>query len=322
METISRTNDTAPRPVVTLEQLHTFVAVARHEHVTRAAETIHLSQGAVSQQLMLLERALGVQLFERTGRRLRLTDAGRRIQETAIAALASVNAVEETAAAYRRLDSGRIRIAASNTTGIYRLPEWIAGFADRHPHVEITMALVNTAEAISRLRSGAVDCAVVEGPFDDTGLRVLTLEQDELVITCAASHPLAELRRLSAGDLARYRYLCRESGSGTEELAARLLGDAYRLGPVLEFGQADVVHAAVRAGLGYAVLSRAIVNEDAAAGRLVILRLGERTGLRREFRAVVRATSRLPSLEALWQHLADFTATTVDADQTEQPRSS
>jgi DNA-binding transcriptional LysR family regulator len=314
---MSQAEDLPPRPVVTLEQLHTFVAVARREHVTRAAETIHLSQGAVSQQLMLLERALGVQLFERARRRLHLTEAGRRVQESAIAALAAVNAVEEAAAAYRRLDTGRIRIAASNTTGIYRLPEWIAGFADQHPRIEITMALVNTAEAISRLRSAEIDCAVVEGPFDDAGLRVLTLEQDELVITCSATHPLAGLRRVSANDLARHRYLCREAGSGTEELAAQLLGDAYRHGPVLEFGQADVVHAAVRAGLGYAVLSRAIVNEDAASGRLVILRLGKRVGLQREFRAVVRASTRLPAIEALWRHLAAVTAATLERQQSQ-----
>lgn len=299
--------DEQRRPRVTLEQLHSFLAVAQREHVTRAAEAIHLSQGAVSQQVMALERLLEVQLMERLGRRVRLTEAGRAVQEAAGAVLSAARAVEATAAAYRGLESGSLRIAASNTTGVYRLPVWIADFAEQHPQIWISMALDNTAGAVSRLRRDEADCAFVEGPLDEQGLELLVIEQDSLALVCAAGHPLARLKHISKDDLARHRYLSRERGSGTEALAARMLGTAYRAGMVLEFGQADAILAGVRAGLGYAALSRAIVEADLMSGAVVTLQ-ERKWSVAREFRAVRRSGVALPVLDRFWTHLAVIAA--------------
>lgn len=290
------------RPLVSVEQLHTFAAVARHRHVTRAAQAIHVSQGSVSQQVQRLEAVLGIALLERVGRGVRLTDAGRAVAVAAGAAIAAIRAVEETAASYRGLRAGRVAIAASNTVGIHRAPGWIAGFLDEHPDIDIHLGLANTAGAIANLVAGQVDLALVEGELPEDGLDALGLESDELVLVVAAGHPLARGPRVTTRELARHRYLSREDGSGTEALARGLVGPAYRAGQVLELGHLEAVRAGVSAGLGYAVLPRTVVAGEIEAGGIVVLpRPGRQVW--REFRAVRRSGFSSPALDALWAHL-------------------
>lgn len=286
-----------------VEQLRAFSAVASHEHVTRASEELGLSQPSVSHQLKALERVLGLELFERVGRGVRLTGDGRALLPAVGAALAALRAVEEAASARRGLIAGDLVVAASNTIGVYRMPAWLAGFADQYPDVSVRVRLVNTYEAITLLRRADVDCALIEGPGPTQGLEELSVERDELVVVVAAGHPLAARVRVTAADLAVHRYLSREAGSGTEALAAKLLGAAYRCGRVLELGQLDAVRSATVAGLGYAVLPVAAVGDDLDAGRLRRLMIGRRS-LRRTLRALRRRASHAPAIEAFWAHLA------------------
>lgn len=303
MEMIGKTErfHRPPRPRVTLEQLHTFVAVVRREHVTEAAAAIHLSQGAVSEQVRLLERTLSLPLLERVGRRVRLTAAGREVEAAAHLALIAARDVEELAARHRGLEAGTLVIGASGTTGVHRVPRWLGGFLADHPAVDVRVRLANTAVVVAALRAGEVDCAIVEGPCTTQRLEVMDLEPDELVAVVAAHHPLARLRRVGATVLARQRYLSREAGSATEALAAQVVGAAYGRSPTLELGQVAAIRAAVLQGLGYAVLSRAVVAGDLETGRIVLL---PRRPLARRFRALRRATSMGPTLMAFWAHLA------------------
>ncbi len=290
------------RPSVSVEQLHTFAAVARHGHVTRAAEAIHVSQGAVSQQVQRLEAVLGVPLLERVGRGVRLTEAGRAVAAAAGTAIAAIRAVEETATSFRDLDTGSVAVAASNTVGIHRAPVWIAGFLETHPHIDVLLRLANTAAAIAELVSGEVDLALVEGAVPDAGLDVMLLERDELLLVAASGHPLAAEVRVTARELRRHRYLAREEGSGTEALARDLVGAAYRTGPVVELGHLEAIRTGVNAGLGYAVLPRTVVAGEIADGHIVVLSRPGRP-VWREFRAVRRTGFSPPVLDALWDHL-------------------
>jgi DNA-binding transcriptional LysR family regulator len=287
---------------MTLDQLRTFAAVADYEHVTRAADELGLSQPAVSHQLKALEAVLGVPLLERVGRGVRLTSDGKALVPIVDAALAACRSVQEAAAARTGLIAGDLIVAASNTIGIYRMPAWLAGFLEQYPGVDVRVQLVNTWEAIHALREAHVDCALVEGPGSTEGLDELPVEADELVVVAAPGHPLAALRVVGTEDLAGHRYLAREAGSGTETLAAELLGPAYRCGPVLELGFVDAVRSAALTGLGYAVLSLAAIAEDLDAGRLVPIRTG-RPGLRRTLRALKRRGGQSRALEVFWAHL-------------------
>ena len=294
---------------VTIEQLRTFAVVAEHQHVTRAARALGLTQPAVSHQLKALERSLGLAVFERVGRGIRLTADGRALLPAVSSALAALRSVEEEAAARAGLLQGELTVAASNTIGIYRVPAWSAGFLERHPGVGLRVRTVNTREAIALLREAVVDCALVEGPDTHDGFDALGVETDELVVVAAAGHPLARHDVVHPADLAAHRYLARERGSGTEALAAELLGPSYRAGPVLELGQVGAVRAAALAGLGFAVLPLAAISDDLATGHLCQLAIG-RPALRRTLTALRRPSSRSPALDAFWAHLTTLAATT------------
>ena len=290
---------------MTIDQLRAFTAVARHQHVTRAAEELGLSQPAVSHRLEALEQQLRLPLFERVGRGIRLSADGKALGPAVAAALAAFRAVEEAAAARCGLLAGDLKVAASNTIGVYRMPAWLAGFGDDYPGINVAVQLVNTQEAISLLRNAEVDCALIEGPGPTEGLEELPIEPDELLVVAASNHPLAHLRRVRAEDLARHRYLARETGSGTEALASELLGAAYRCGQVLELGQVDAVRSATVAGLGYAVLPIAAIGEDLEAGRLRQVMISRRS-LKRTLSALRRPASHSPTLEAFWAHLVSL----------------
>lgn len=279
------------------------MTVAEHEHVTRAAAALGLTQPAVSHQLKALQRALGVRLFERVGRGVHLTADGRALLPAASSALAALRALEEAAAERAGLLAGDLAVAASNTIGIYKMPAWSAGFLEQHPGVGLKVRTVNTHEAIGLLRAAAVDCALVEGPGTREGLEELAVERDELVVVAASSHPLAGLAVVGGEDLAAHRYLARERGSGTEALAAELLGAAYRSGAVLELGQVDAVRVAALAGLGWAVLPLAAIDGDLASGRLRRLAMG-RPAIERGLTALRRPACHAPALDAFWAHLA------------------
>ena len=307
----------APERSVTAEQLRAFATVAELQHVTRAAIELGLSQPAVSHQLKALERALGLAVLERVGRGVRLTADGRALLPAVSSALAALRAVEEAAAARAGLLAGELTVAASNTIGIYRVPAWMSGFLDAHPGIGLRVRTVNTHEAISLLRETAVDCALVEGPETRADLEELGIETDELIVVAAAGHPLATRGEVRPANLAAHRYLARERGSGTEALAAELLGPAYRAGPVLELGQVDAVRAAALAGLGYAVLPVAAIGDDLAAGRLHRLATGH-SAITRVLTALRRPSLHAPALEAFWAHLGAIAAPAVTA--TPMPR--
>src|SRR4029077_8082245 len=116
------------RPSFSLQQVRSFVAVAEHEHISRAAASLFLTQGAVTQQMRYFERARGLQLLERDGRGVRLTDAGRSMAVACRAALRAVEVLEETAQSMKHLEAGSLHLGASPTCATYYLPARLASF--------------------------------------------------------------------------------------------------------------------------------------------------------------------------------------------------
>jgi DNA-binding transcriptional LysR family regulator len=164
----------------------------------------------------------------------------------------------------------------------------------------VDVAPANTADVCRLVADGTLDLGLIEGPSTEPSLRVLELVEDEVVFVVSVEHPLAARRGGRRGDLLQHRYLAREPGSGTEQLAASALGDLYPRLPPLLFRQMDAVRAAVRAGLGFAALPRVAIEDDLAGGTLVALPLPPR---RRWIRAVRRPAPAGPVLESFWSHL-------------------
>src|SRR5437762_13829961 len=168
------------KPAFTLEQLRSFVAVAESEHISRAAASLFLTQGAVTQQIRHFERAVGRQLLERDGRRVRLTDAGRSLAEACRGALRAVQVMDETAQAIRELEAGSLHVGASPTCATYYLPALLAEFTRRHPAVKLDVVVAPTMELNRRVLAGSLDCAVIEGEAS-AGLTSVELSADELI---------------------------------------------------------------------------------------------------------------------------------------------
>ena len=285
------------RPAFTLEQLRSFVAVAEHEHVSRAAASLFLTQGAVTQQIRHFEQAIGIQLLERDGRRVRLTDAGRSIAIACRAALRAVEVLEDTAQAMKALKTGSLHVGASPTCASYYLPERLAEFAKLHPAIKLDVTVEPTVDINAQVLAGTLDCGIVEGD-PDTALAAVEVAKDELILVAHRTHPLAAHVELSAEELGRHRYLRRGPAWSAEHTVRQMLGEAYDRAEVLNLGHPEYVRAAVLAALGFAALPRLAVAGDLASGALVRLPL---PSVVRSIRAIRRRAHGGPALEEFWE---------------------
>jgi len=261
---------------LSLRQLLIFTAVADTGSTSAAGDRIALSQSATSGALNELEALLGAQLFDRIGWRLLLNDNGRLLLPQAREMLGLAQEIETLFDA----DGGgtgaaRLRIGASTTIGNYLLPALVAGYERDGSAAAVDILIDNTraiAAAVARLE---VDAGLIEGPCPEPDLRVLPWRDDELVLVCGASHPLAATaasRRLPVEALARARWLQREPGSGTREAVEQLLlPHLHHLDHALQLGSTEAIKQAAVAGMGLACLSRSSVEDLLAWGRLVVL---------------------------------------------------
>ena len=287
------------KPQFTLEQVRSFVAVAETEHISRAAAALFLTQGAVTQQVRNFEKALGLQLLERAGRGIRLTDAGRTLAVACRAALRSVEVLADTARSMKTLESGSLDIGASPTCATYYLPSRLAAFSSRYPSVKLTVTVEASTALGAQVLAGALDCALIEGepPAD---LMAAVLASDELVLVASRDHPLSQVARVTPAQLTKHRYLGRGPAWAAERTVRAMVGRAYDLSEVMNLGHPEYVRAAAIAGLGYAALPLLAVETDLASG--VLKRLLGPTSVR-AITAIRRRSEGGRTLEEFWRHL-------------------
>lgn len=199
---------------MTLDQLRIFVAVAERLHMTRAADALHLSQSAASSAIAALETTHGVKLFDRVGRGLELSDAGRAFLPEARAVLARAKAAAQALDDVAGLSRGSISLGASQTVSSYWLPPRMARFAARRPGVALSMIAGNTAQIVAAVLDGRADLGFVEGDFDEPALRAEIVASDRIGLYVAPNHPLAG-REVGIEDLLAAAWVLREPGSGT-----------------------------------------------------------------------------------------------------------
>ena len=279
------------------EQIRTFVAVSKSANLSRAAESLALTQGAVTQQLRHLERALNLQLVERSGHGMRLTPAGVEVAAACAAATRELEGIAETARLHRSLDIGRLRVGASPTCANHYLSALLGRYMTRWPNVDIRVVDESTPVIAEKVASAELDCGLVEGPVTQANLETLNLYKDVVVAVVSSRHPLGKTRSGKPSDLEAHRYLAREIGSATETLAQEMLGNAYRASPRLELSHLDAVRSAAIAGLGYAVLPLVTIERELERGQLVQLQVPEK---RRWITAIRRRSSKVPVVEAFW----------------------
>lgn len=260
---------------MTLEQLRLFVAVAEAGGVTRAGVSLGLTQSAVSASIAALEARHGVLLFDRIGRGVALSEAGKAFLPEARAVLEAERRASLALREMAGLARGELRLAASQTVAHYWAPERLAAFAEAHPGLKIDMVVGNTQSAAEAVVSGAVELALVEGETDHPALSRRPVGLDALSLYCDPANPLAQKGVVIRDDLAAARWVMREKGSGTRsELEAALEARGLNrtdLKILLEFPSTEAVLSALTHSNTLAAASDLAAAPLVALGRIVRL---------------------------------------------------
>ncbi|PLW83405.1 LysR family transcriptional regulator [Kineobactrum sediminis] len=258
-----------------LRQLEVFVATAQDENISRAAAGLAMSQSAASGALRELEEQFGVQLFDRLGKRLRLSELGRQVRPQAENLLAQARAFEQSLSGDEV--SGRVQVGATLTIGNYLAVPLIALFRARYPQADIALNVANTKTIAEQVAGFELDIGLVEGEFNHPDLESRPWRDDELTVFAAPGHPLASKAALSDRDLQSLGWIMREPGSGTRQTFERAMhGLLPDLRIVLELQHTEAIKRAVEAGLGVGCLSRISLVEAFARGSLVPLQVPAR----------------------------------------------
>jgi DNA-binding transcriptional LysR family regulator len=257
---------------MTLEQLRIFVAVAERQHVTQAAHALNLAQSAASHAIAALESEHDTKLFDRVGRRIVLTEAGRVFLGEAQAVLVRAAAAERMLLELAGLKRGTLSVQASQTIAGYWLPRYLAAYRRAYPDIAIDLAIGNTKEVAEAVESGAAELGFVEGAVANDKFISTPVARDQLIIVVGREHPWVGRKRLTHNDLKSAAWVLREPGSGTRsvfEKALRTHGinlSALRI--ELEIPSNEGVRAAVEAGLGATALSASVAAAGIEAGLL------------------------------------------------------
>lgn len=252
---------------ITLRQIEVFTEVLKSGSTTQASQVLSLSQSAVSAALADLENQLGVQLFDRVGKRLVLNEHGRLLYPRAIALLEQTSEIEQLF----KEDNGAIRIYASSTIGNYMLPGMIASYRRDFPTLPLELSVGNSQDVINAVVDFRVDLGLIEGPCHVPELISEPWLEDDLVVFAAPDAPILQ-SPVTLESLAEAPWILRERGSGTREIVDFLLLKhlpAFQLG--MELGNSEAIKHAVRHGMGISCLSRRVIEDLLEAGTLVAL---------------------------------------------------
>ena len=286
-----------------LHHLAIFATVAATGSLTASARKLHVSQPALSRELKAFEQRLGVTLFERHAKGMRLTQAGEVLNRYAVRLFelerTAEAAMQEIAGALR----GRLTLGASNTIGTYVLPPLLATFRRQRPHVEISLFVGNTEQVSQGVDDMRFMLGFIEGPLHLQGLRSTVFQHDEIMPVAAPDHPLFARKALKPEDLSGEPLLMREHGSGTRELiAAALQRQNITPGETMEFGNTEALKRAAVHGGGIAWLPRICMLNELADGSLRTLLVRELT-ITRPLMMVERESAQMEPAAAAFVHL-------------------
>ncbi|HEX2657725.1 MAG TPA: LysR substrate-binding domain-containing protein [Polyangia bacterium] len=264
-----------------LRQLEVFLAVARAESVSQAARALGMSQSAASGSLLDLERQFSVQLFDRVGKRLKLSELGRAIRPRAQAVLEHAADLER--ALESRTDAGPLRVGATMTIGNYLAVPLLARFTRTYPGPTPTLVIANTEEIARQVANFELDVALIEGEVAHPELELTPWRYDDLVVFCAPHDRLAKKRTLTDEDLRQATWIVREHGSGTRQAFDRAMrGLLPDLHIALTLQQTEAIKCAVEGGLGIGCVSRIALETAFRNGTLRPCRVPHRD-FRRQF---------------------------------------
>ena len=258
-------------------RLQVFHTVARLLSFTKAAESLHMTQPAVTFQVRQLEEYFKTRLFDRTHNRISLTDAGKRVYEYADQIFELYAKMDNAVRDMTGEISGVLIIGASTTIAEYMLPALLGNFKKKYPDVNVHLKVSNSDGIVSMVENNDIDLGVVESPVLNKNLVVENCRNDRLVAIVPPQHELSNQQQVKLKDLLKFAYIAREEGSGTREVIEEYLSSTG-LKPsdvhvAMELGSPEAIKGAVEAGMGVSIVSEVTIHKELELGTLVALDL-------------------------------------------------
>ncbi len=258
-------------------RLQVFHTVARLLSFTKAAESLHMTQPAVTFQVRQLEEQFNTRLFDRTHNRISLTEAGKRVYGFSDRIFELYSEMDNAVREMTGDVSGMLMIGASTTIAEYMLPALLGDFKKKYPDVNVQLKVSNSEGIVHMVENNVIDLGVVEAPVMNKNLVVEVCRMDQLVAVLPTQHPLADREAISIVELLEYPYICREEGSGTREVIADYMTElgvnASHMNLTMELGSPESIKGAVEAGMGVSIVSLATVQKELRLGTLISLTL-------------------------------------------------
>ena len=277
---------------VSLRQLDVFGALARHLSFTRAANELHLSQPAVSMQVRQLEDAVGLPLYEKIGRKISLTEAGRELYHYSRAIGSQLDEMAEVFESLKGLNRGRLHVAVASTVN-YFAPRLLGAFHDRYPGIKLNLEVTNRQTLVRMLETNGVDMVLMGQPPEGIATESEPFMDNPLVVIAPPRHPLAGQRGIPLARLVEEVFVMREPGSGTRQAMERFFAEhGVAVVQGMQMTRNEAIKQAVRAGLGVSVVSQHTIELELETGRLTMLDVGG-FPLQRKWYLVYRRDKRL-----------------------------
>ena len=257
-----------------LRQLEIIRAIAETGSFTAAGEKLHVSQSAISRQILILEDELGEPVFHRIGRRIRITAAGESLLQLSHRVFRdlqdTVSAISDTREALR----GSIGLVGGMTVCLYVFPRLLAEVRRIHPSLDMRVTVGSTQRSIEMLRTGAGDLGLLTLPIEASDLVSVPLLQEELLLVTYPSHPLAAQKQIVPADLEKQPFVLFETGSITRRIVEEFFR-RERISPpvIMETENVEIIKAMVRSGLGISIIPWQAAAADVSTRQLFCSRI-------------------------------------------------
>ncbi|MBK1722035.1 LysR family transcriptional regulator [Thiocystis violacea] len=300
---------------ISLRQLRVFEAVAHNHSYTRAAEELHLSQPAVSMQVRQLEDEIGLPLFERLGKRIVTTEAGRELYHYSRAINRALREMEEVLESLKGINRGSLQVAVASTVN-YFAPRLLAVFQKRYPGINLRLDVTNREMLVQMLDSNSVDLVLMGLPPKNVEVESEAFMDNPLVVVAPPDHPLAHQHCIPVERLAEETFVMREAGSGTRKAMERFFSErGLLIRHGMQMTRNEAVKQAVRSGLGLSVVSLHTIELELETRRLVTLDV-EGFPDRRQWYLVYRRGKRLSPAASAFRDFVLAEAASIAAPQT------
>jgi len=258
---------------LTLRQLQCFSAVAQNLSFTRAADTLHLTQPAVSMQVRQLEQQTGISLTEQLGKQIHLTEAGEEVFRYARSILQQVDEMDDVLNKMKGLAGGRLRIAAISSAN-YFAPKLLGVFHQRFHDVGVSMDVTRQQSVLKQVADNEVDMAIMGQPPEGMNVDAIAFMENPLVIVAPPGHRLAKQKNIALKQMEEEIFLTREPGSGTRGAMHRFFRQhKLKLTTGMEMGSLEGIKQAVQAELGVGLLPSGAVETELKLKKLVVLNI-------------------------------------------------